>query len=141
MLLGLSLFLICDFYPANPLVELPEENTRWIFTLTIVIIMLEIYFVMMIFSQAITRRETELKLMADIDLLTGLNNSRTFLSIGEETLVYAKRHLSSFSLIIEDIHYFKEINNNHGHLVGDKPLQLVAKELKGSIRESDVIAR
>lgn len=46
-----------------------------------------------------------------------------------------------FTLIMSDIDYFKKINDTYGHDIGDKIIIEVSKELKKSVRRSDIISR
>ena len=141
MLLGLCLFFVCENYAHEPLVQLSAQAEKWIFASTIVVIMTEIYFVMSIFSTAISRHESELREMATIDPLTGVNNRRTFMTVGDEMFAYANRYNKQFSVILLDIDFFKKINDTYGHLIGDNTLKAVASLLKENIRESDILAR
>ena len=141
MLLGLALFFVCHNYPPQPLVVLSTQAEKLIFASTIIIIMSEIYFVMSIFSKAMSRHEQDLREMATIDPLTGINNRRTFMTVGDEMFAYAKRYQKDFSVILLDIDFFKKINDQYGHLVGDNTLKQVANLLKMQLRSSDVLAR
>lgn len=141
MAIGSGLFFLCHNSTNPPLVSLTKEAEYWIFSSTIIVIITEIYVVMSIFSKAISIHELELKNLAMIDPLTGVNNRRTFVSIGEELLLYANRYQKAFSLILIDIDYFKSINDSYGHQVGDKTLKMIASTLKNNIRESDLLAR
>ncbi|MEH6650172.1 MAG: GGDEF domain-containing protein [Motiliproteus sp.] len=53
------------------------------------------------------------------------------------------RHLdhSQLSLVVFDIDHFKQFNDDHGHLLGDKVLQVVANQIKGAIGEQDLAIR
>ncbi|MBL4940829.1 MAG: GGDEF domain-containing protein [Colwellia sp.] len=140
--LGLIAFFICDSYENfNPLVTLPAELERAVFVISILIVMLENFFVMFVFSLDISRHQAELKEMATKDVLTGINNRRTFMLVGDELIAHAKRYNKQLSLILFDIDFFKKINDKHGHLVGDEALKEVAQVLKNNIRASDIIAR
>jgi two-component system cell cycle response regulator len=53
----------------------------------------------------------------------------------------AQRQGYTLSFIVVDIDFFKAINDNHGHAMGDEVLQAVAKQLAGGIRWEDIAAR
>lgn len=79
--------------------------------------------------------------LAAIDFLTGILNRRAF----EEKLNDEYRKMlekkSFLSLILVDIDYFKKINDQYGHQVGDLALQKFSKCLSESCREQDFIGR
>jgi diguanylate cyclase (GGDEF)-like protein/PAS domain S-box-containing protein len=75
------------------------------------------------------------------DHLTGLNNRRGFFTFGLQQMKIAKRLKKDNYLVFLDIDHLKEVNDAHGHAVGDLLLQGVAAILKGTLRESDVIGR
>ena len=52
-----------------------------------------------------------------------------------------ERYDQPFSLAIFDIDHFKEVNDNKGHLQGDRTLQAVARILDEAVRDTDVVAR
>jgi diguanylate cyclase (GGDEF)-like protein len=75
------------------------------------------------------------------DELTGLYNRRGFDNVIAKEFRRAKRYNRNLSMIIGDIDHFKKINDNHGHLMGDKILQVYSSILKKNLRESDICAR
>ena len=75
------------------------------------------------------------------DPLTGLANRRHFLSILEREIDGVARSGEPALLLMMDIDHFKNINDTHGHLVGDQVLQAVAKCLSRCIRPMDSVAR
>lgn len=87
------------------------------------------------------RLHTELKKMATTDAVTGLSNRHVF----EHTLIAemerAQRSKNPISLIIFDIDYFKEYNDQWGHPAGDARLKAVADIVKESLRKYDIAAR
>ncbi|MCU7857859.1 MAG: GGDEF domain-containing protein, partial [Candidatus Thiodiazotropha sp. (ex Lucinoma borealis)] len=76
------------------------------------------------------------------DPLTGILNRRGFDQSLETMIAEAEeQHLATFSLMLMDIDLFKEINDNHGHLLGDKLLQGVANLLTHHTKGKDACAR
>jgi diguanylate cyclase (GGDEF)-like protein len=71
------------------------------------------------------------------DPLTGLNNRRLFDEIVEKELNRARRYAHSLSLVILDLHRFKEVNDRHGHPRGDEVLHAAAATFKKALRTSD----
>ena len=75
------------------------------------------------------------------DPLTGLPNTRfMFVHLSRE-LARAERLKSEVSLLVMDLDGFKEINDMHGHHVGDKALREVARVLRTGIRPYDICVR
>lgn len=79
--------------------------------------------------------------LARHDSLTGLLNRRALEEMGWQEIWRAKRMLSPLALIAADIDFFKQVNDAHGHVVGDEVLQQMAGRLRESFREVDLLAR
>jgi len=79
--------------------------------------------------------------LATIDELTGLYNRRALFSRLVEEHSRVERYNENFSLMILDIDDFKQVNDIHGHQVGDAVLKNLAHFLKGNLRTSDFISR
>ncbi|MCW8889969.1 MAG: GGDEF domain-containing protein [Sedimenticola sp.] len=75
------------------------------------------------------------------DGLTGIANRKAFDTALEQTLRIAQDTNQSTCLLLADIDHFKNFNDTHGHLVGDKVLRFVASTLKRCIKGKDTAAR
>ncbi|MBI5005791.1 MAG: diguanylate cyclase [Nitrosomonadales bacterium] len=76
------------------------------------------------------------------DVLTGLGNRRLLqLRMDEERERVRRYGAAPFSLVILDIDFFKQINDTHGHMVGDAVLKLLSAEINRSIRKVDTAVR
>ncbi|HEY0720588.1 MAG TPA: diguanylate cyclase [Gammaproteobacteria bacterium] len=75
------------------------------------------------------------------DTLTGVYNRRYLTQRLEEEFRISQRHHSPLSALLVDIDYFKKINDQYGHQIGDEALIRVAHTLKDNIRDSDLLAR
>ena len=75
------------------------------------------------------------------DPLTGVNNRRGLDDAVAAQLALMARYNVVFSLVMFDIDHFKEVNDQQGHLNGDRVLQELARLLDETIRETDIIAR
>jgi len=75
------------------------------------------------------------------DELTGLYNRRFLLSSLDRRQALANREGLPFVLAFVDIDHFKQINDQHGHRIGDEVLEELAGLLSGSVREVDLVAR
>ena len=78
---------------------------------------------------------------ARLDGLTGLFNRRAFDEYLLESIQDHQQNQTPYALILGDIDYFKQLNDNHGHLAGDIVLRIVANLCRDHMRDSDFIAR
>jgi len=83
----------------------------------------------------------QLKRLATRDGLTGQLNRREFERILHEEWQRSVRFNHAFALVLADIDHFKQINDTHGHQIGDEVLKHVASLLGGQIRTVDRLAR
>lgn len=85
--------------------------------------------------------EERIRHLAQHDPLTDLPNRALFSDRLDQALASAKRDCQRLAVLFMDLDDFKPINDNLGHGVGDQLLQQVALRLRGSLRESDTVAR
>ena len=85
--------------------------------------------------------ESDLQAMALTDPLTGLNNRRQFFLLASQEFERASRYHSPFSLLMIDLDGFKQVNDQYGHLVGDRTLQEIGKIFLHVLRKSDLVFR
>lgn len=90
---------------------------------------------------ALTEAEQELRFLAHHDPLTKLTNRALFNDRLESALRAAKRNDTRLALLFLDINDFKDINDEHGHGVGDRVLCEVARRVQGCVRATDTVAR
>ena len=83
----------------------------------------------------------ELEHLSVTDVLTEIGNRRYFHKKIEEEIGRAKRYEHPLSLIMFDIDFFKNVNDKHGHSVGDEVLILYTKLISSQLREGDVFCR
>ncbi len=85
--------------------------------------------------------QEELQRLAMTDALTGLYNRHHFNRTAEEEIERALRYGRSVSVVLFDIDFFKRVNDNFGHCVGDQVLQMTATTTRALLRSSEVVAR
>lgn len=87
------------------------------------------------------RLEAELHTIANTDPLTGTHNRRYFVEQAELELNRAQRYEHPLSLMILDLDYFKQVNDQHGHAAGDAALKTVVEMCRQMLREQDTLCR
>jgi diguanylate cyclase len=75
------------------------------------------------------------------DPLTGVSNRRALDEMLDSLFALLHRYEQPFSIVIVDIDHFKAINDEQGHLYGDRMLKSVARLLADTVRETDMVAR
>jgi diguanylate cyclase (GGDEF)-like protein/PAS domain S-box-containing protein len=85
--------------------------------------------------------EERLRHLADHDPLTGLRNRRLFEADLELQVGRCQRYGESAALLVIDLDGFKQVNDRHGHAVGDDALRAVARTLTRRLRTTDLLAR
>jgi diguanylate cyclase (GGDEF)-like protein len=85
--------------------------------------------------------QSRIENMARTDELTGLFNRRHFFDFLAKHISQSSRYGSPLGLILLDVDHFKKVNDNHGHLCGDKVLREMGATLLQLVRPSDVLAR
>jgi len=78
---------------------------------------------------------------ATTDELTGLMNRRCFFDQADKEVSRAQRYGRTTMLVMLDIDFFKEVNDNFGHQAGDMVLSEIAKVMSDNTREHDTIGR
>ena len=81
------------------------------------------------------------KVENETDALTGINNRKSFDQYLENLIIKSRSSRINFAMMLLDIDDFKQINDNYGHLVGDRVLVAFAQKCRGLIRSNDYIAR
>jgi len=100
------------------------------------------FFIVITILVYIIRKRLDMeKTFADTDYLTGLKNSRSFYEHVATESLRCKRYRRPFTIAYIDLDNFKSVNDSMGHDSGDDVLRTVAKKIKLSVRQSDVISR
>lgn len=83
----------------------------------------------------------QLKILAQTDQLTGLPNRHALNDIFHKELSLAQRYRRPLAVIMLDLDHFKHINDEQGHLTGDKVLVDFSRLLRHNLREADSLCR
>jgi diguanylate cyclase (GGDEF)-like protein len=114
------------------------------------VVIISWFIIILIISSAIIqeksdkkRRIAELALLnaARHDSLTGIPNRRWYLDLANEVLINTKQSKTNTFLLMLDIDHFKAVNDQAGHIIGDKVLIAIADALQKNVRNTDIICR
>ncbi|MBB71733.1 MAG: hypothetical protein CMF50_04990 [Legionellales bacterium] len=94
-----------------------------------------------VLARALDKKTKQLESMALYDSLTGLANRKNFVERLEEAIPRAKRNGTSAGLMYLDLNNFKEVNDKYGHDYGDELLIKFSRNLKKTVRKSELCAR
>lgn len=83
----------------------------------------------------------QIRRLSITDDLTGLYNRRGFHLMGEQVLRRLRRSRESFLIAFFDVDGLKQVNDHHGHRMGDQLIKDMAALLRETLRESDIVAR
>ncbi|MEK5257441.1 diguanylate cyclase [Paenibacillus sp. RS8] len=89
----------------------------------------------------LSQTNQKLKLMAITDSLTGCYNRHYLTQHLEHEIIENMILKQPFAIILLDIDFFKTVNDNYGHLVGDVVICSTVEVIKQSLRETDILAR
>ncbi len=96
-----------------------------------------------IFSDITEKKQAEdlLWRQANYDSVTNLPNRRLFLDRLTQEIKKCRRATTSLALLFIDLDRFKEVNDRHGHSIGDQLLIESARRLNACVRGTDTVAR
>ena len=86
-------------------------------------------------------KNAQLQQMAFYDQLTGLPNRALFVDLVQREMLQAHRSQQQFGIFFIDLDRFKAVNDSMGHAAGDALLIEVARRLRDTLREVDVVCR
>lgn len=92
-------------------------------------------------TAALTRANADLLKLATHDALTGVYNRRRFDEKLDECNLLFQRTGRPFALLFIDADHFKQINDTHGHAIGDEVLHQLARLIQDTTRATDFVAR
>lgn len=82
-----------------------------------------------------------LPMLCKTDILTGLPNKEQFYSKATKLCEEIRNDGAYLSLVMMDMDFFRQVNEEQGHLAGDEILTKVSKKIQSSLREQDIVAR
>lgn len=119
------------------------EQYRNIFNkyFSIFILVIFIITISIISSLIYIKDKNKLKILSNTDYLTKIFNRVRFMEIASYELNRVERSSSTFTVIIFDIDFFKKINDNYGHNIGDTVLIELCNLVSKNLRKTDIFAR
>lgn len=100
---------------------------------------------LMHFIEAVTSEledsHREVARLSMTDKLTQLPNRARLDQILDDNIAMAARYGTAFSIILLDVDHFKQVNDTHGHLMGDEVLRQVGRTLAANTRTTDTVGR
>jgi diguanylate cyclase (GGDEF)-like protein/PAS domain S-box-containing protein len=94
-----------------------------------------------IYAEELKRLNQALNERSIRDGLTGAFNHRYFWQVLRRDFLLAQRHENDLSCLLIDLDFFKLINDNFGHLFGDKVLKGVTRRIREKVRKTDIVSR
>lgn len=88
-----------------------------------------------------SRLYQEVQALATTDELTGINNRRNLMELGEREVKRSVRYQRPLSALMLDIDHFKHINDTYGHATGDIVLRAIARHCVDQLRSTDALGR
>lgn len=85
--------------------------------------------------------QSRLEKLANTDVLTGCASRRFFMERAEEELLRVRRYGGELSMLMLDLDHFKNVNDLHGHEVGDSVLKKFVQVCQALLRDVDVLGR
>lgn len=129
------------FTQAGGLLSINDYNGVWLVAIGGTIISLLIFGLIISLFKTAHYLES-IKLLAEIDILTGVFNRRKILALLENEFTRTKRYQHPLTILMIDIDSFKQINDRYGHTIGDQALCQIAKSIQETLRKNtDSIGR
>ncbi len=118
--------------------DLASQLSHFIILESTVALILMAFGTLMLVNEHVTQ---ELRRVAEKDFLTGVFNRRAFLALLEKAGSLAHRTQSALPVLLVDLDHFKQINDRHGHQIGDLALRHFVAVTEGCLRKHDVLGR
>jgi polar amino acid transport system substrate-binding protein len=123
--------------------EAESSEERWEYVISIAIfVSLSMIYPFIVGKRLIEQQErltSEIRSLSEVDHLTEMYNRRKITELFDREITRYKRYKYPLSIILIDIDYFKEVNDQFGHSQGDITLKEIASIIKNEARETDYV--
>src|SRR3954453_5907653 len=137
---GMGVLAACAYLPML-IFGPPAYPVSWGHATLLVLVGLSVAYSLRALTRETQTLNARLLKEATVDDLTGLLNRRGWRMTAERELARAAREGTEVGLLLLDLDSLKEINDSHGHDVGDRVLVETADRMREALRAGDVIAR
>ncbi|MEG0193850.1 MAG: diguanylate cyclase [Stenotrophomonas sp.] len=143
-----SLAGLAALAPMLVLIVADAASAHWLMAYRVEALQLAVTWLLMMAAYALNLRlgrlrqqRDEMRQLAETDMLTGLPNRRAGLHQLAQHLQAGERERGPLVIGFLDIDLFKDINDRHGHEIGDQVLVAVARALRAAVRSEDQVVR
>lgn len=135
LFLARMLISLFDNAPAEVVVHQGKANLYWAYLVFVLLVNITL------FSSTLVRLVAKIRYLADRDQLTGLYNRFALNHRLNALQQLQQRHQQPYAVLLVDLDHFKHINDQYGHLAGDKVLKHAAQLFSQHIRSEDTLGR
>ena len=146
LVLGLGCLAVLGLVPVTLLYnEVPMvEGSLWWWLGQVMVAMYPLFcgiLMTMFFLKGLHAREDKIRELSRKDGLTNIWNRRYLMEIFEHELLVSRRNDKPISFIMIDLDHFKSLNDNYGHKMGDRAIEVAAEVLQKALRTTDSLGR
>jgi len=91
--------------------------------------------------QSLTSQIQKMETVAYVDELTALHTHRYFMENAQTIYQESNKNSEPIHILMLDIDHFKQINDTHGHMIGDEVLKITAARIRHMLRKGTIVAR
>jgi diguanylate cyclase (GGDEF)-like protein len=139
-MLCIAVPLLVDIYVVRPAPE-PMHQELWMDVAMPIILAVPLLLLLSLKMRALAMAHADLQVVASTDSLTAVLNRGAFTMLVDAYLSEVREQEKSGALLIVDADHFKDINDQLGHDRGDEALKVIARSIKGMVRNADLVGR
>lgn len=117
------------------------DNSKAVFIVPLLVAFIIIGYLVTFAAISASSKVELQRYMANYDSVTGIANRANIMSQLAGTMEISKRKNQKFALFVCDLDNFKSINDEYGHIIGDKALRYAAQAVQKVLRKTDIVGR